>query len=170
MSNSPLKLISPTRVKTLLECYGADPADWPGDERNAAVSVLNQSGELQHIQQQAKRLDNLLQLSAKTSAVSEPARSELVTKIIDNLPLQSAHSDSHLPNRRWPIAAAAAILMLAIPLYLQLHRSSPAQPFEQVASVDYEQWLWEDITGDTFVTDNEALDFLTLVELEQPNR
>ena len=167
MSKSPLKLISPERVKTLLECYGADPANWPQDERSAALSLLNQSSDLQAQQQEAGRLDNLLRQTPQDLPLSDDDSTVLVSRIVDQLPDQAVQPESHSHRTHWSIAAAAAILLLATPVIIQMQSVQPEQPPEQLALADYELWLWEDVTGDAIAKDNETLDFMALVELEQ---
>ena len=36
MNSKTAKLISPERVREILDCYGADPESWPDDERTTA--------------------------------------------------------------------------------------------------------------------------------------
>jgi hypothetical protein len=175
MNNSPVKLIGPERVKIILECYGADPAHWPQDERRAALSLLDQSVELQTLQQDAIHLDKLLLQTPGDLPLSDDASATLVSRIVEQLPIQqplSPHSRRNaqqLRRQHWSIAAAAAVLLLAIPVFTQMQGTKPDQAPEQVALADYEQWLWEDITGDAVSKDNETLDFMALVELEQYN-
>jgi len=190
MNTEPLKIIQAERVKTLLACYGADPHAWPADERSAALALLNHSPELRVQWQEARDLDELLHTGHKRQDVPL-ANAALVSQIVEHLPAQDSSSDISQHNvadklrpqahRHWPLAAAAAVLLFVVTFALQVESPLPQTQNQQLSSLEYEQWLWEDITGETIAADtndsdddtsnsinsaNNELNFMTLVELE----
>jgi hypothetical protein len=177
MNKEPLKLIQAERVKTLLACYGAEVQAWPADERSAALTLIHHSPELQALWQEAQELDRLLQ-SNQGEPVANPAQvSRLTARIVEQLPAQDSPrptvTEIHQPQRRkrWPLTAAAAALLLAIGVSLQLQSPLPPSQNQPLAAAEYDQWLWQDITGedinsDDNTTENGELTFLALVELE----
>ncbi len=76
------RIIEPTRLIQLLASYGANPKRWPKEERKAAQQLLKTSTPLQNQQQQALKLDRLL------DAVSAPKPAlELRARILARLPV-----------------------------------------------------------------------------------
>lgn len=66
------------RLQALLDRYGAAPERWPAAERNAAASLIANAPEARKMQQDAARLDNLL------DSVEPPAPAPgLVAKIAE---------------------------------------------------------------------------------------
>jgi len=183
MNKEPLKLIQAERVKTLLACYGAEVQAWPADERSAALTLIHHSPELQALWQEARELDSLLQ-SNQGEQVMNPAQvSRLASRIVEQLPAQDSPrptvAEMHQPQRRkrWPLTAVAAALLLAVTVAVQLKSPLPPSQNQPLAAAEYDQWLWQDITGedisgenfngDNSATENKELTFLALVELEQ---
>lgn len=177
MNKEPLKLIQAERVKTLLASYGAEVQAWPADERSAALTLIHHSPELQALWQEARELDSLLQ-SNQGEPVANPAQvSRLAAHIVEQLPAQECPrptvTETHKPQRRkrWPLAAAAAVMFMAVGVVVQLKSPLPPSQNQPLAAAEYEQWLWQDITGedinsDDNTTENGELTFLALVELE----
>lgn len=183
MNKEPLKLIQAERVKTLLACYGAEVQAWPADERSAALTLIHHSPELQALWQEARELDTLLH-SGQREPVANPAQvSKLTARIVEQLPAQDSPCPTVIEinkpqrHKRWPLAAAAAAVMfMAVGVVVQLKSPLPPSQNQPLATAEYEQWLWQDITGedisgdgingDNSATENQELTFLALVELE----
>lgn len=51
-----------TRLKDMIDAYGAEPGRWPAGERAAAQALLRQSAEARALQDDARRLDRALDL------------------------------------------------------------------------------------------------------------
>jgi hypothetical protein len=49
-----------TRLKRLIEAYGAEPERWPAGDRAAALALLDTSAEARAMMAEARRLDQLL--------------------------------------------------------------------------------------------------------------
>lgn len=54
------KLVTLSRLKTLLDAYGAAPGSWPEEERAAATALIETSSEARILVEQAAALDSLL--------------------------------------------------------------------------------------------------------------
>jgi hypothetical protein len=63
--------MTPARLRAILDAYGADPARWPADERDAALRLLAHSAEARRHHDVAARLDDAL--DAAPSEVASPA-------------------------------------------------------------------------------------------------
>ena len=50
-----------TRLKRLIEAYGAEPERWPAGDRAAALALLDASAEARAMVVEARRLDRLLE-------------------------------------------------------------------------------------------------------------
>ena len=48
-----------TRLKRLIEAYGAEPERWPAGDRAAALALLDTSAEARALVAEARRLDRL---------------------------------------------------------------------------------------------------------------
>lgn len=170
--NRKHEAVSEDRVRELLDSYGADAADWPSTEREAALARLAHSDELQRRQRQARQLDALLQADRLTDSVSPMAAGTLARRILEQLPQQDTSTDT--VRRRVMLlqrlrAPALAMAMAATVLLFVLVLKAPA-PFEPAPLVPgaFEQWAWNDITGQDLVParQKDELDFLELLELE----
>lgn len=53
-------MIDPARAREILDCYGADTARWPVDEREAVVAQVRGSAGLRAVQAEAAQLDAML--------------------------------------------------------------------------------------------------------------
>jgi hypothetical protein len=182
MNSKTAKLISPERARALLECYGADARAWPEDERASASALIHHSAELRELQQQARSLDDVLKTTEdQFPLLKEPADPTLVARIVDNLPPQDrsgggmTRSGSRYANKGFNhprsflslAAAAAAVLVISMSIVnlhtLPVNRKQPAP----VAS-ELDDWMWEQVTGESLDDNEEPLTFMALLELDQP--
>jgi hypothetical protein len=90
MNNTTSKLVTPTRFRQILDCYGSTPSAWPQDERQAALSLLKASPELQTLHDQAQTLDKLLiqQQKQESYTIDDSAMQALQQRIMRELPEQ----------------------------------------------------------------------------------
>ena len=101
------------RLKTILNAYGADPARWPEDERQAALDLLDAHPEIhQAALDDEKDLDQLLDQLRDDRAVSET----LQQRLEQSLPASSTadRAPSGLPT--WAGIAAALALTAGLSL------------------------------------------------------
>jgi len=117
-----------TRLRHLLESYGAAPERWPADERDRAVALLARSPEARRLREAALRLDALLD-AAPTGAAS----AALIERIVAAAPARG---------RRWRYVAAAAPLAAAAAVALWLVRTPevPAPARTQLVVADLEEY------------------------------
>ncbi len=73
------------RLQELIEAYGADPARWPADERDAARALLAQSPDALAAQARARRLDEALDGVSPTAVA---AAGDRILRSLDRLPRQ----------------------------------------------------------------------------------
>lgn len=71
--------MTPDRVMTLLDAYGADPVRWPEAERNAAMALINADPALAARRDEAAALDGLL-MQAETPRPS----ADLARRILES--------------------------------------------------------------------------------------
>jgi hypothetical protein len=89
--NMTTKLVTPTRFRQILDCYGSSPSSWPEDERQAALNLLKNSAELRALQDEAllldKPLDKLLEetQSLEKDAIDKDAIQGLQQQIMNQL-------------------------------------------------------------------------------------
>jgi hypothetical protein len=183
MSNTASKLVTNARLRQLLDCYGSESSSWPEDERQAALSLLKGSPELKQYRDDVRELDRLLtQLkSQENQTVDQKAVHSLQQRIIQELPAQASNPGNESvqdTNRSsfWmgSIAASLFIVGLSAGVIHQLTNSGQNNANSQTGnyqtSNEFDQWAWEDVTGETLVidTDNDPTTLLALVELELP--
>lgn len=133
------------RLEALLAAYGADPARWPDDERDAALALLARSAEARALRDAAARLDAALD----AVPAPEPPSADLVARVLAAAPAAPAE-------RGWPWAAAAASLAAAAALSLWLQGTTPtveapdvaglgawAAPTDVLLAAPAGDWLWE---------------------------
>jgi hypothetical protein len=77
-----------TRLKRLIEAYGAEPERWPDAERAAAMALLKKSAEARALVAEARRLDRLL--AAAPVGSTAPAATAALRRRIAALPEESA--------------------------------------------------------------------------------
>jgi hypothetical protein len=135
--NVTTKLVTPTRFRQILDCYGGSPSSWPEDERQAALNLLNNSAELRALQDEVLLLDKPLdKLFAQTyalehDAIDQHAVQGLQQRIMNQLPEQeplakpgktekdetsdgSTRSLHH--NRFWWASIAASVFIVSLSL------------------------------------------------------
>ena len=194
MSNITTKLVTDTRLKQLLDCYGSESSSWPEDERQAAISLLKGSPELKHYREELRELDkHLSQFQVEENlAVDQPAIQSLEKRILSQLPEQTSTRDSsdiiqnssnnvapvkHIHRSRFWIGSIAASLFIVGLSAGVIHQLlSPGQnsinPQISKAQNDTEfaRWAWEEVTGEPLMIDSESdpATLLALVELELP--
>lgn len=93
------------RFKAILEAYGADPARWPADEREAAASFLCADQEAKSAHDRAAELDALIAPAAITASPSDM----LTARLLRAVPQPEFFGD-------WKHVAAAAALALVVGL------------------------------------------------------
>lgn len=99
--------MTPARLETLLDAYGADAAHWPDAERADALALLARSPEAQRMLAEARRLDALL----ATANVPAPADG-LGDAIVGAMPGVRRSRVVRIALRAAaPLAAAAAIAL-----------------------------------------------------------
>lgn len=167
--------VSEERVLKLLEVYGGDFRVWPTEEVEGALNCITHSPALQQAQREALYLDGLLAADRDALRVDTKQVDRLATRILARLPaddtagagtgsnpLQRLCLVFRPPGRAAVFLSAAAVLILAVVL---LH---PAVDSEDALFNAFEQWAWQDITGQALTLDDQepALDFMGLVELE----
>lgn len=62
--------MTPERVKTIIDAYGASPQRWPAEERSAALALIGASPSLAEYQRQAEVLDGVLAFAQQPSAAT----------------------------------------------------------------------------------------------------
>lgn len=181
MSKVTTKLITATRLRQLLDCYGADSTSWPEDERQAALSLLRGYPELTNYREQIHALDRLLkQLKAQEDNVlDQQAVQTLQQRIMHNLPEQTLpasnnHTHDHTTDnqvnssrqsshrsRMWMGSIAASLFIVSLSVGVIYQHVAPEQETgnmqtNHIAGNDlgdvFTQWAWEDITGETLAT------------------
>jgi hypothetical protein len=194
MTNVTSKLVTPARLRQLLDCYGSSSASWPEDERQAALSLLKGSPELRVYREQNQPLDKLLKeiQVQETNTSDQAVLQSLQQRIISQLPEQKLDIESSVNtkesrdpqcartqqthrSRIWMggIAAGLFIVSLSVGIIQKTfnpeHNPVPQQTADMSGN-DFVQWAWEDITDEslTLDADNEPTTLLALVELELP--
>jgi hypothetical protein len=187
MSKPINKLVTQTRIKELLECYGSSASAWPAEERQAAMNLLKGSPELNVLRDQIQPLDSALMEyhDAEKNHTDSQAVQSLQQRIMSQLPDQelpesnTAHNDRSASHphrfRFWTgsIAASIFIASLSFGIVHQLYQpenNSPTPPSTDIASNAFAQWAWEDITDEAFETEpeNDPTTLFALVALELP--
>jgi hypothetical protein len=189
MSNSTNKPVTQTRIKELLECYGSASAAWPEAERRAALNLLAGYPELRTLRDKIQTLDDVLAeyRALEDNTADEHSVQALQQRIMAQLPDQEA-PDDHFSHATRPvvhshrlglwtgsIAASALIAILSLNVIQQTHSPTPASDVPQaaeIASNEFSQWAWEDITGESLVpdaeTENDPRTLVALLALEFP--
>jgi hypothetical protein len=102
MSNLTTKLVTPTRLRQLVDCYGSSSFSWPEDERQSALSLLKGSPELNTYRDQTRSLDKLLEKiqAQENHTMDQHAVQSLQQRIMSQLPEQEspASNDNTLYN------------------------------------------------------------------------
>lgn len=173
MSNDPVKLVTPQRVKELLDCYGSSPEAWPESERATALALLDGSSELQAQREQARLLDQALNLQAcGTTALSERTAA-LAKRILDQLgtqdtpPVQPQGDRAPLLSRVWIWPTAALASVAGIALAMVLWSTQPVtEPHYRVvtAANDFDNWVWTEVLDDAPVDPRWDNDLSLLLE------
>jgi hypothetical protein len=99
MNNVTTRLVTPTRLRQILDCYGSSPSHWPEEERQAALSLLNRSSEFNQWFEQARSLDRQLKdiKALDNSAVDSHSVQSLQQRIMSELPEQELSPDQNTP-------------------------------------------------------------------------
>jgi hypothetical protein len=191
MNSATAKLINEERVMQLLDCYGADAQCWPEEERAAALTLIKHSVELQRYHQQARELDDMMQVHPVRQELGVRPSRELVASIVDGFPDQPQNNTvqltDHLKAKKAAVAprwwkysavAAAAVLVLALTLIIEQPEqvSQPVQPLAaaDASQGDIDQWFWDQATGVSDEVDQGSAQddsdapttFMAMVELE----
>lgn len=179
MNSKTAKLISPERVEELFECYGANPESWPDDERATALALIQNSSELQSLQREAEQLDQFLISGHDKLKTNAPVDSKLVARIVDHLPQQNnSRQPGSTSNRKhstralfdfsgWVgmVAASIAVFVISVSIInLQTPPVSNEQP--SLVQVELDEWMWEQVTGESESEDEEPMTIMALLEME----
>ena len=181
MSAKTLKLVSPERVRRILECYGANPDSWPMDEKVAALSLIQNSNELQALQQEAAEFDKLLKDTESEFVSDEATTRSLVDRVVSALPEQDSKSNPDFVNlqsgghksffdlNRTLGAIAASIAVVAISLSIATITPDSAKPVSiaTTSQSELDVWMWEQVVGDTTDEIEEPLSMMALLDLEE---
>ena len=160
MTDEPVTLVTPQRVKELLDCYGGSPEAWPEEERSAALASLDGSSELQARREEARLLDQAMNFPASMTAAAPEQTADLAARILDHLPAQDAprqqtpRRDRPVVSRLalfdriwgWPAVAlgAAAAAALVITLLSPQPVTAPHRPLGTAAN-DFDDWVWAQV-------------------------
>lgn len=160
MTDEPVKLVTPQRVKELFDCYGGSPEAWPEEERSAALALLDGSSELQTRREEACLLDQAMNLPASMTAAAPEQTADLAARILDPLPAQDAPRQQTprrdrlvvgrpaLFDRIWGWSAvalgAAAAAALVIALLSPQPVTAPHRPLVTAAN-DFDEWVWAQV-------------------------
>lgn len=179
MNSKTAKLISPERVAELFDCYGANPELWPDDERATALALIQNSSELQGLQQEAEQLDQFLIRGDDKLETNAPVDSKLVARIVDHLPAQNnsrqldstsgrKHSRRSFFNfNGWIGMAAASVAVLVISVsILNLQPSSVPHEQPRLVQTELDEWMWEQVTGEVDNDDEEPITMMALLEMD----
>jgi hypothetical protein len=161
--------MTPERVKRLIECYGGSPQAWPEDEREAGRAALEDSSSLQLLADEEAWLDEALTTGRQAEANQQPTidLSALRQRIMQGLPPQTPagqhpvrspsqstgqqrHRTRHFWHIRhfWAVGTGAA-LAAALVLMLIIEKPQTQVPRENLAAqMSFEQWAWEETTGE----------------------
>jgi hypothetical protein len=131
-----------TRLRQLLDAYGANPAHWPPEERDAACALITHSAEAQHYRDTGAQLDAALDLAVAQepspallerilAATPQPDNFATLTLERLNRPARPSAPGKAQPRvRPWryvstalPLAAAAALV-----LWLLHETAQPPEP------------------------------------------
>lgn len=179
MNSKTAKLISPERVREILDCYGADPESWPDDERTTALALIQNSTQLKNLQTEARQLDRYLTGGDIMQRAGKPVDMNLVSRITANLPAQDKPGQSVVQNNRaalkrslfdfssWTGMIAASIAVFAITVsIMELQSSSGARQQSDVSQAELDYWMWQQVTGEVENEDEEPLTMMVLFEPE----
>jgi hypothetical protein len=95
-----------TRLRELLDAYGASPERWPPEEREAACALLAQSPEAQRCREASVQLDAVLNLAA----APEPSSALLEDILAAAGAPGSADGPASVPASRPPLTRGAQLL------------------------------------------------------------
>ena len=110
-----MRTISLERLRDVLDCYGADPAHWPAEEREAGLALLARSSEARRHRDDVAQLDRALDL-----AHVDPPSAALAARVL-------AAAQRRDPDRfGWLIALAAPLAAAAGLVSCLVHSSPPA--------------------------------------------
>ncbi len=82
------KLVTVSRLKALLDAYGAAPECWPEEERAAATALIETSSEARILVKEADALDSLL------DKIPEPEVSAALTSRVRSMALPAIEAKS----------------------------------------------------------------------------
>ena len=100
-----MKIISLDRLRDVLDCYGADPARWPVEEREAGLALLARSPEARRYRDEVAHLDRALDM-----AEVEPPSTALAARVLAAAPRRDPDRYGWLIALAAPLAAAAGLV------------------------------------------------------------
>lgn len=126
------------RVQQLFDSYGGEPALWPAQERESALSLIREDSALQAQQRAAAALDQWLD-----ALPSEAVNPQLTQRILAQLPPTPAGHAAGSTARSWLSALRAAwqpLLLACAPLALGVIIGAGNLP----AGSSEQAWTWQD--------------------------
>lgn len=148
--------MTPERVKTLIESYGANPEAWPQEEREAAYALYTQSPELQERARGEQTLDDILR---EYDPMPYDKGMHLAERILTATP-DKTNGFTVFARQGAMLALAASVAAVAF-ISFSLLRHTPEAP----VSVAFNDWAWEEVLDETpgTVRDNALDDPLVLL-------
>ena len=169
------KLVSVERAIALIDCYGANDKAWPADELVAAMSLVQESTELQQRLHQAQQLDTVLNdieisdqrhLSMLTTRIMEQLPNQKPVEKINTFVAPTKLYDSASKTYRKKSMIAAGIMLLAGSYFLLESHFISTTPSAMIAQPELDQWIWDEINDNNENDEDEEISFMYLVELE----
>ncbi|MDH5189782.1 MAG: hypothetical protein OEW89_00880 [Gammaproteobacteria bacterium] len=153
------------RVKTLIDCYGADAERWPQEEMEAAIMLIDNSPELIAYQDDARALDKLINNQNIQDDIDTHA---LASRIMDSLPQQEQTRSVKAPYFAFASAATVALIFVSTWLLQPVTMEAPFVEINNIAQTEFEEWAWEETLDQTPLTlaeNNEPADEWSFMEI-----
>jgi len=138
------------RVKTLIDCYGADTQRWPVEERADAVAVLMSSSELMAYRAEAASLDKILHTNG-----SDEDYSALADRILADLPRQKPERNHKSPFV-FALAASVALVFVTTLMMKPELTETPLSGTQDIAQTEFDQWAMEETFDQTPIAMNNS--------------
>ena len=181
MNGKTAKLISPERVRQLFECYGSNPDSWPLDEKVAALSLIQHSSELQELQKETSRFDEILNGYDVSNEIEVDVNQDLLASIVNALPEQEARKNSQYSNRKredkhrffdfnrtiGAVAASVAVMVITFSIMTLAPETTHNRSANLASQAELDGWMWQQVAGEPAEDFDEPLTMMALLELEE---